>query len=109
MIILGLNIFHAESSACIIKDGSIIASCEEERFTYVKNFAGFPLNSIQYCLKEASLHSLNEIDYISVNSNPYYNLKEKLFYALKNSFTVNFIPRLALLKKKHSVYNVKKF
>ena len=51
---------------------------------------------------------MNEIDYISVNSNPYYNLKEKLFYALKNSFTVNFIPRLALLKKKHSVYNVLK-
>lgn len=108
MIILGLNIFHAESSACIIKDGNIIASCEEERFTYVKNFAGFPLNSIQYCLKQAGLNSLNDLDCISVNSNPYYNLKEKLFYAFKNSFSVNFIPRLALLRKKHNVYEVLK-
>mgnify|MGYP001183800477 FL=1 len=100
MIILGLNIFHAESSACIIKDGSIIASCEEERFTYVKNFAGFPLNSIQFCLNKVGLKSINDVDYISVNSNPYYNLKEKLIYAFKNIFTVNFIPRLFLLKKK---------
>ena len=89
MIILGLNIFHAESSACIIKDGKIIASCEEERFTYIKNFAGFPLNSLQYCLKIANLNSLNDLDYISINSNPYYNLKEKLIYAFKKSFSVN--------------------
>ena len=41
MIILGLNIFHAESSACIIKNGDVVASCEEERFTHIKNFAGF--------------------------------------------------------------------
>ena len=106
MIILGLNIFHAESSACIIKDGSIIASCEEERFTYVKNFAGFPLNSIQFCLNTVGLKSINDVDYISVNTNPYYNLKEKIIYFLKNIFTVNFIPRLSLLRKKYNVYKL---
>ena len=86
MIVLGLNIFHAESSACLIKDGKIVASCEEERFTYIKNFAGFPLNAIQYCLKTGGLGSINDVDYISVNSNPYYNLKEKLIFAIKNFF-----------------------
>ena len=86
MIILGLNIFHAESSACIIKDGKILASCEEERFTYVKNFAGFPLNSLQYCLRAANINSINDVDYISINSNPYYNIKEKLITHLKNFF-----------------------
>ena len=86
MLILGLNIFHAESSACIIKDGVIIASCEEERFNYIKNFSGFPITSIQYCLKQAGLSSLNDLDYISVNSSPYYNFKEKLIYGLKNFF-----------------------
>ena len=108
MLILGLNIFHAESSACIIKDGVIIASCEEERFNYIKNFSGFPITSIQYCLKQAGLSSLNDLDYISVNSSPYYNFKEKLIYGLKNFFSVNFIPRLAFLKKKHSIYKVLK-
>lgn len=108
MIILGLNIFHAESSASIIKDGSILASCEEERFIHIKNFAGFPINSIQYCLKEAGLKSLNQVDYISINSNPYYNLKEKILYAFKKSFSVNFIPRMNFLRKKHDVNNVLK-
>ena len=99
MIILGLNIFHAESSACIIKNGDVVASCEEERFTHIKNFAGFPLNSLQYCLREANINSLNDLDYISINSHPYYNIKEKLLYAFKKIFSVNFLPRLALLKK----------
>ena len=104
MIVLGLNIFHAESSACLVKDGKIVASCEEERFTYIKNFAGFPLNSIQYCLKTANLVSINQVDYISVNSNPYYNLKEKLIFAIKNFFSINFLPRLFFLRKKKNIY-----
>ncbi len=108
MIILGLNIFHAESSACIIKNGNVVASCEEERFTHIKNFAGFPLNSLQYCLKQANINSLNDLDYISINSHPYYNIKEKLAYAFKKIFSVNFLPRLALLKKKHDVYEILK-
>ena len=108
MIILGLNIFHAESSACIIKNGDVVASCEEERFTHIKNFAGFPLNSLQYCLREANINSLNDLDYISINSHPYYNIKEKLLYAFKKIFSVNFLPRLALLKKKHDVYEILK-
>ena len=106
MIVLGLNIFHAESSACLIKDGKIVASCEEERFTYIKNFAGFPLNAIQYCLKTGGLGSINDVDYISVNSNPYYNLKEKLIFAIKNFFSINFLPRLFFLKKKQNIYQV---
>ena len=61
MIILGLNTFHAESSACIIVDGQIIAACEEERFSYIKNYAGFPKNAIEYCLKAANLKDINDV------------------------------------------------
>ena len=32
MIILGINFKHADSSACILKDGKVIAAVEEERF-----------------------------------------------------------------------------
>tara|TARA_A100000164_G_C21303323_1_gene494341 strand:- start:54 stop:362 length:309 start_codon:yes stop_codon:yes gene_type:complete len=100
MIILGLNVFHAESSASIIKDGEVIASCEEERFTYVKNFAGFPLNAIHFCLNKAGLTSINDVDYISINSNPSYNFKEKILFAFTKFFSVNFFPRLIFLLKK---------
>ena len=50
MIILGLNINHADTSACIIVNGKIIAAIEEERFVRKKHYAGFPLNSIESCL-----------------------------------------------------------
>ena len=59
MNILGLNVFHADTSACIIKDNKILAAVEEERFTRVKHFSGFPKNSIDFCLNEANL-SLSE-------------------------------------------------
>ena len=32
MNILGLNIFHADTSACLIVDGKIVSAVEEERF-----------------------------------------------------------------------------
>ena len=42
MYIIGINAYHADSSACIINNGELIAAVEEERFTRIKHFAGFP-------------------------------------------------------------------
>ena len=42
MLILGLNAYHGDSSACMLKDGKIIAAAEEERFRRIKHWAGFP-------------------------------------------------------------------
>ena len=106
MVILGLNIFHAESSACIIVDGQIIAACEEERFSFIKNYAGFPKNAIEYCLKAANLKDINDVDIISVNSNKKYNLKNKIKYFISKILKVNFIPRMFFLKKKLDIYSV---
>ena len=53
MIILGLNAFHANSAAAIVRDGKLIAAAEEERFRRVKHWAGFPTQAIEYCLREA--------------------------------------------------------
>ncbi len=44
--ILGLNAYHADSSACLVKDGVLIAAAEEERFRRVKHWAGFPSEAI---------------------------------------------------------------
>ena len=54
MKILGLNLFHADSSAVLLDDGKIIAAAEEERFTRIKHYTGFPTNSINFCLKNQS-------------------------------------------------------
>jgi len=42
MIILGLNAYHGDSSACIVIDGQLIAAAEEEHFRRIKHGAGFP-------------------------------------------------------------------
>ena len=60
MIILGLNAYHADSSAAIFKDGVLIAATEEERFRRIKHWAGFPSEAIAFCLKEAGI-TLKEV------------------------------------------------
>ena len=54
MNIIGLNIFHADTSACLIVNNEIVAAAEEERFVRIKHYSGFPKNSIEYCLKRKS-------------------------------------------------------
>ena len=81
--IIGLNAFHADAAACIVIDGELKSAAEEERFLRIKHWAGFPTESIKFCLSENGL-SLRDIDYIAVNSDPSKNLTKKLGYGLKN-------------------------
>ena len=48
MYVLGLNAYHADSSAALLKDGKIICATEEERFKRVKHWAGLPIESIKF-------------------------------------------------------------
>lgn len=83
MYILGLNAYHADSSAAIFKDGEMLAAVEEERFTRVKHWAGFPAQAIRFCLEDAGI-SLNELDYITIGRDPSAKIGLKLKYLLKN-------------------------
>ena len=53
--ILGLNIYHGDSSACMMKNGEIIFAIEEERINRIKHWAGLPIESIKACLKHANI------------------------------------------------------
>ena len=64
--ILGLNAFHGDSSACLLKDGILIAAAEEERFRRIKHWAGFPSEAIRWCLLEAGI-SLEDVQHIALN------------------------------------------
>jgi carbamoyltransferase len=90
MIILGLNAFHGDSAAALVRDGLLVAAAEEERFRRVKHWAGFPSNAIAYCLREAGL-SLADVDHIAVNQDSRANLFRKIGYVLRTA------PRVALL------------
>ena len=83
MYILGINAYHADSSAAIFKDGVMIAATEEERFTRIKHWAGFPALAIQFCLHEAGIQ-LADVDYITIGRDPKAKFLNKLNYLRKN-------------------------
>jgi carbamoyltransferase len=79
MIILGINAYHADSAACLLREGKLIAAAEEERFRRIKHWAGFPTQAIAYCLQEGGLR-LGDVTHIAVNRNNRANLLRKLAY-----------------------------
>jgi carbamoyltransferase len=83
MYILGLNAYHADSSAAIFRDGIMIAATEEERFRRVKHWAGFPSEAIQFCLKEAGI-SIDQVDHIAIGRDPRAKFWKKIKFALSN-------------------------
>lgn len=83
MLILGINAFHGDSSAALIQDGMLVAAVEEERFTRIKHWAGFPVQSIRYCLKEGGI-TVKELDHVAVSFDPKANLTSKFLFTLKN-------------------------
>lgn len=80
-IILGLNAYHGDSSACILVDGELVAAAEEERFTRIKHWAGMPAEAIKYCLEEAGV-GLGDVDHVALNRDPRANLFRKGLYIL---------------------------
>lgn len=83
MIVLGINAYHADSSAAIFVDGKMIAAIEEERFRRVKHWAGFPSMAIEFCLKEAGVR-LKDVDHIAIGRDPWAKLGKKILFLLQN-------------------------
>jgi carbamoyltransferase len=90
MIILGVNAFHGDAAACIVKDGILLAAAEEERFRRIKHWAGFPSNAIRYCLLEAGI-DLTQVDYIAINQDTKANLSHKISYAVAQRPKLGFV------------------
>jgi carbamoyltransferase len=78
MYTLGINAAFHDSSACLVKDGQLLAAAEEERFTQIKHgkrpvpFSTYelPYHAIDYCLKVAGIH-LNDVDHVAYAFDPY--------------------------------------
>ena len=70
MYILGISAYYHDSAAAIIKDGDIIAACQEERFTRKKHYQSFPKNAIDSCLKEAKI-SVKDLQYVAFYDKPF--------------------------------------
>jgi carbamoyltransferase len=80
MYILGINAYHGDAAAAIIQDGQLLAAVEEERFNRIKHCAGFPTESIRYCLQAAGI-SIEQVDHIGVSRDPSAHLHKKILFA----------------------------
>src|SRR6185369_4843726 len=80
MYILGINAYHGDAAAAIVRDGHLIAAAEEERFNRFKHSAGFPEQAIRYCLKEAGI-GLEDLDHVGISRDPSAHLHKKILYA----------------------------
>ncbi|MBI3590566.1 MAG: carbamoyltransferase [Candidatus Melainabacteria bacterium] len=90
MIILGINAYHGDSSACLVIDGVLINAIEEERIRRIKHWAGLPTESIKWCLQDAGL-KLRDVDCIAVSRNPSAHIHKKILRVLKKTPTLNFL------------------
>lgn len=95
--ILGLNLYHANSSACLFYGNNLIAAAEEERFVRIKNFSGFPINAIKFCINKANI-KLDHLEYICINQNKKSNFFKKLFYILSQRPKINYLIDKAKIK-----------
>src|SRR6476620_1414950 len=82
MIILGINAYHADSSAAVFVNGKMIAAIEEERFRRVKHWAGFPSRAVEFCLEEAGV-TLDEVDHIAIGRDPNAKFLRKMLFVAK--------------------------
>lgn len=86
VFILGINCVYHESSACILKDGELLAAVEEERFNRIKhakpanidNSDELPEESIKYCLKVAGLDDISAVDFVGYSLEPEEHLRKNL-------------------------------
>lgn len=83
MKILGINAYHGDASAALVVDGQLTAAVEEERFNRIKHWAGFPAQSIKYCLEHSGI-SASDLDHIAISFNPRANFFHRLGFVLKN-------------------------
>jgi len=91
MLILGLNMFHADASAAVVLDGEVKFAIAEERLNRHKHFGGFPALAIKACL-DAVGASIFDVEHVAVGQDSDANLAKKVQYALSNPAKIlNFI------------------
>jgi carbamoyltransferase len=88
--VLGLNAYHADAAACLVKDGTLVAAVEEERLRRIKHWGGFPSESIRYCLAEAGI-SLADVEHVALNSDNRANRWRKLGYVLTSGVSPGYV------------------
>ena len=86
-VILGINFWHADSSACLLVDGQLTMAVAEERLgRRIKHDSGFPSAAIRAVLDDAGLR-IQDVDYVAVPRKGGANLAAKVAYVASHPAT----------------------
>jgi len=101
VIIIGLNAYHGDSSACLVINGKLVCAIEEERIRRIKHWAGLPIEAIKWCLKYGGV-DIKDVDYIAISRNPYAHIGRKIIRVLsrlpKSGFIKGRLQNMANIK-----------
>jgi len=67
--ILGISAYYHDSAAALIRDGGIVAACQEERFSRKKHDARFPAHAITACLEQGGI-GITDLDQVVFYDKP---------------------------------------
>ncbi|WPL18870.1 putative carbamoyl transferase, NodU family [Thiorhodovibrio winogradskyi] len=67
--ILGISAYYHDSAAALVRDGTVLAAAQQERFSRKKHDAAFPADAIRYCLEEAGI-ALGDLDQVVFYDKP---------------------------------------
>jgi len=70
MNILGISSYYHDSAAALIRDGEIVSAVQEERFTRKKHDFNFPINAINWCLKNSDIKA-KDLDFVVFYDKPF--------------------------------------
>jgi carbamoyltransferase len=70
MHILGISAYFHDSAAALVRDGAIIAACQEERFSRVKHDWRFPEHAVAACLQQAGIRA-KDLDTVVFYDKPF--------------------------------------
>src|SRR5438270_6295754 len=83
MNIIGINAYHGDVSAVLVRDGQLVAAVEEERFRRIKHYAGFPEQAIRACLELGGIAPA-DVDLFAVSRDPRAHLLRKALFLLRH-------------------------
>jgi carbamoyltransferase len=104
MLILGLNMFHADASAAILLDGEVKFAIAEERLNRHKHYGGFPALAVKACL-DAVGAKVSDVEHVAVGQDSDANLIKKVQYAVSNP--AKFLNFIRLRQRKEAVRDVR--
>lgn len=80
-LIVGISSYYHDSAACLLENGSLVAAAQEERFSRQKFDKNFPLNAIQYCLREIGA-CVTDLDAVAYYEDPWLKTERQLWHRL---------------------------